>query len=429
MRTCQRTYPLALAIVCQLAAVPAFGDCAAEPAATVVLEQERIRQCLGEVARHPNHQPDGHATGAAWPGYLERLLFTWGPEVKIRRMETDKSFCHYEYERQREFEAIPWLQSSPAPGAAWYGTRSYTSEDGAGIPVRRVSRIGRLSDPAMRRALALQFAIDDFYSRSTARDRRSEVIALANDPDEVLTPARKSAAEGMRTAHEMREAGDMRSSSIKDGLGVYFSTDPFNYYEKSRPVGFVCRTPAQPVIIDPYYRRQPDDMTSADYLVSRNIYLGPDDPKPPILIVEGIENPVLYDRAARGQFITMHRQSIGGGTGRTSAYTDKCTLPYWNETVCRRMSIAEEWLSCEDFARLVGFQRASDGRIVKHEAAAGGQNLADDLFGAFAQSRAFAHLLPLRFISCFGTQLTEDHRAIYKDTPRAVLFEGIPASE
>ncbi|MEZ5541402.1 MAG: hypothetical protein R3F42_05100 [Pseudomonadota bacterium] len=442
---------------------PAPAACDVDIADAMTREVNRIRDCLHEIAARPVEVPvpGGHA---------ERLLYTWGPEIKIRRMLDDPYFCDYEYARQVEFEYRqylelptsmpywgdrPWLRSmsqlaalaNAANDTAPLFPEPYREEaveqapdaglweDGAppepapaasgpylDEPVETAPDAGLWADAerweaepplpqAELKGRSVQFALAGLRDLGMPQAQRYREIERQAQQLEARNPGpNKSAAAGRLAAVRMIEgsgaaAGSLRESSIKGGLGVYFSSDPFRYFEAgTRPAGLVCRTPSQPVIIDR------SDQETARFLAAHRITVqGATLNLPGAKTIPTLENPALFDEAARGRYIIRLPAYLTGGVGRQSAYVDKCVMPYDNAQVCRRVTIEEPWLSCEDFRRLTGlswmtrerrFRRSEDLLARKPDADATNQALHAQIVQSDGQ--LFAETFRQRFSQCYG---------------------------
>ncbi|MEO1595488.1 MAG: hypothetical protein AAFS02_09630 [Pseudomonadota bacterium] len=363
--------------------------CTNEPAETYLEELNRIGACLQEQARRPDN-----INNSSGVGYDEMRLYTWGPEVKIRRMQTDPYFCDFEYARQREFEAIKFYDLAQANVLRWYGWQP----PGAASPVRTLSALAALKlATADQRRLSLQFVFPQWFRRTPGVAAREMAVreAAAALGDAPASPAR-SIAEGRVAAYDAPFDG--RPSAIRGGLGVYFSADPFRYHNaETRGHGLVCRTPSQRVIVDVANQEVRDALVDKQILYTQELNL------PASSIVNQIENPVAFDEAARGDIIL--RVDFGDdltGQPRSRAYVDKCSIQY---TTCEPISVSVSGLSCTDFRRLVPVApQASDQTGARPPAP---EAFAPALLSTLASRPSFAEEFDAQLHKCLGRRVDD----------------------
>ena len=360
--------------------------CTDVPAETYLEELNRIDACLKAEARTPDtlHDADG-------VGYDETRLYTWGPEVKIQRMQADDYFCDFEYARQREFEAIKFYDLPQINVRRWYGWQP----PGAAAPIRTLSALAALElGRADQRRLSLQFVFPRWYRRTPGVAARETAVREAAETlsEAPLSPAR-SIAEGRVAAYDAPVDG--RPSAIRGGLGVYFSADPFRYHDaNARAHGLVCRTPSQRVIVD---LAQP---AIRGALAAKQILYGQELNLPASSIVNQIENPVAFDEAARGD--TILRVDFGEdltGQPRSRIYVDKCSIQY---TTCEPISVAASSLSCTDFRRLVPLQPGDTNATSPNPEA-----LSPALLRSLASQPDFAADFRAQLHKCLGRNVDE----------------------
>ncbi len=422
---------LLAAALCASSIPPGFAACTPEIGTSMAAEADRIGECLDWIAARPADPadvPEGR--------HAERLLYTWGPQVKIDRMLEDPFFCDYEFARQAEFEYGSYL-ALPTDQRFWGGRsplRSMSQLDAALTANRPPRSPARYTDEELK-GRSIQFALLGLRDPGlSAAQRRGRIEQEAQEFEGLAFSMKKARADGRLAAIAMIDAaaagdGALRPSSIKGGLGVYFSADPFRYFDAAtRAAGLVCRTPEQRVIVD--RSRQ----ATNDFLVEHAITLrGRTLEVPGAKLVPTIENPALFDRAARGRHIVRLPAAVSGAAGRQSAYVDKCVLPYRNRGVCGPLTIEQDWLACEDFTRLLGLQRnPSKGRLVNRQdlvAATADPDAANAAMHAYlarpTHYRDYAATFRARFSQCYGLPWKDQYKALLQRNGRATLIEGL----
>lgn len=382
----------------------AYAKCIAGPAKTMAAEADRIGDCLGQVAVQPRGEPDASSKDRARL-YSERLLYTWGPKVKIARMVEDPYFCDYEFARQNEFEYRKYL-SYELPEYFWGGSPGFgtmTEIDARYKAIRAAPKDFPDESADKLRGLSVQFALGPLHNvGGSAKERRTLLSQAATKHADSAFSLEKAQADGRFAAHNM--ANESRTSSIKGGFGVYFSADPFRFFtpgDEGREFGLVCRTPKQPVMIDR------SDQKTADTLVQYNItYRDSQITIDGSTLVPTIENPALMDRAARKRFILHLPMTLTGGMAeRESVYVDKCSLPYDNPGVCQPISLESEWLSCHDFKRVVGLTKSSKNgqfSVIEVMTNANPDGRVGAVLLKYFLSRSHGKLLRERFQECYG---------------------------
>ncbi len=375
MTSCRRLCLLTL-IAAFGTAAPVLADCVPTPAKTVFEERQRIGDCLASVARAPVRNAKDERDN-------EVRLYTWGPDVKIKGMLDDPEFCEYEFERQREFELRNFVSAWSENTAPWYDAAKVTG-------VHQIDQLA-ISRPD-KQALSLLFVFEGMPKSSmTLAARQAETqrtLAALETTGNAVELARwrgREAAQGMPP--------DSRSSSIKTGRGVYFATDPYAYFSTvdGRLHGLVCDLPETAEIID---LANGDTQKALEKTAIMH-------PKPGDLFASGmvpfINNPRLFDEAARGRHVVRARFPKATGPG-DQVWVDKCSIQY---TGCRRVSLREQDLSCTDFRRLLGVVQRDSGAW-----AAVDKPLAapDELLDLFIASDKAAETFSLRLSTCFSSR-------------------------
>ena len=359
-----------------VAASPVFADCEPVPAQSVFAEQQRIGDCLASVARAPVRDADDERDN-------EVRLYTWGPDVKIERMLGDPQFCEYELERQREYELRNYVSAWSANTAAWYDPAKVTG-------VHEIDKL--LIGGPDKQALSLLFLFEGMPQGIRTLAARREEIKKA-----LAAPANKGNAveiarwQGRQAAQDM--PSDSRSSSIKTGRGVYFATDPYAYFStiEGRVRGLVCDLPATAGIID-----LADNNTQKMLEKTAIMHAEPGE-----LFASGIvpfiNNPRLFDAAARGRYVVRARFPKAVDPG-SQGWVDKCSIKY---TGCRLVSLRDEDLSCTDFRRLLGVVQRDSGDWVAADKPLPAPGALLDVF--IAADKA-AETFSRRLMSCYSTR-------------------------
>ena len=315
--------------------VVAFGDCTPEYGATVIEEQNRIGDCLAERARPSNLNADGNAL-------VEERLYTWGPQFKIDRMLQDAYFCDYEFARQREFELRKYADRWSPATDQWY-----SSAVAPGL--RELNAVD--TNPNHKHRLSLLYVFEGFLPKGVTLDDRVANIRtdVERYKDRPESPE-KSKLAGRLAAHG--QGADSRPSSIKSGRGVYFGHDPCRYYDSGagNVRALVCDLPRTRSIVD-----LTDPATRA-FLEEHHVIYSESNDLYGAQIVPFINNPRLFDAAARGRFIIRASfPLIDSEKPRDQVYVDKCVINY---QTCRPITLSAQSLSCEDFGRLAGIRKS-----------------------------------------------------------------------
>lgn len=382
-------------------AAPAAADCTANPARTVLGETNRIRDCLQDIARQP------YSSASSPIGYSERRLYTWGPDTKISRMLDDPHFCHYEYARQEEFELKKTYSDALATTSHWYGHGGARTLPGVdALDVRR----------DFKRGLSLQFVLPGMHERSTTLEaRRQQVVAAAEALEGSAPSPDRSAALGRLAAHNM--AAGARESSIKGGRGVYFSADPFRYFvANERDFALVCPLPltVRAIIALP-------EETTQQALTAQNILYNETLALAGTTMVPFIQNPRLFDAAARGNYIVRMIEYVPPDRPAERAYVDKCAITY---QACRRLTLAPDALSCADFERLIGLRRNTDADgFVPVESPT---PLRAEMYDYFARQADFATQFQARLSQCLGSADLDAIKAAMRGVGRQALADALP---
>jgi len=396
-----RMLRLACAALAILAPIVAVGDCTPEYAATVIEEQNRIGDCLAERARPPNHDPDDNAL-------VEERLYTWGPQVKIDRMLQDEFFCDYEFARQREFELRKYAaQWSPATDK-WYG-----------FPVAPGMRELNAVDinSSHKHRLSLLYVFEGILPKGVTLDERlANIQADAERYETQQASPTKSMLAGRLAAHG--QAAETRPSSVKTGRGVYFGHDPFRYYDAAggNADALVCGLPRTRSIVDL------TDSATRVFLEKHNVLYSENNDLFGAQIVPFINNPRLFDAAARGRFIIRASfPAVDPKKPRDQVYVDKCVINYQS---CRRISLAGQSLSCEDFGRLAGIQKSGLDLVVDSGAPDGIR------FESLLTGRAnFKTDFERRAQQCFGAASTDTLIRVLRLSGRNVFADALEVDE
>ncbi len=367
---------LCLLTVFALLGATASAECVPTPARTVFEEQQRIGQCLETVARAPVRDSQDER-------YNEVRLYTWGPKVKIERMLDDPYFCDYEFERQREYELRNLSRAWSKNTTPWYEPGRVTG----------IHEIAALDIPrADKQALSLLFVFDGMNkSGMTPETRNAEIKQALADLEERPNIVEEARWRGREAAQAMPP--ESRPSSIKTGRGVYFATDLFTFFSPvdQRVEGLVCDIPDAARIVDltredtlkkletnAIWHRNPSDLFGSE-------------------IVPFINNPRLFDAAARNQHIVRARFPFTDDPER-QVWVDKCSITYQQ---CRPVSMAESDLSCRDFRRLLGIEQRDNGDWIAAEKPL---VVRDELLDVFTASGKAAENFRARLKSCYSSK-------------------------
>lgn len=385
-----------LALACTVPSL-ASGECTLEPRATIVEEQNRIGDCLADAARFPRAGDDGD------PG--ERRIYTWGPAVKIERMLGDPHFCDYEFARQREYELRKFADFWSPATDEWYG---YPVAPG-------LNELNAVDiDRRHKNRLSLLYVFQGFLPRGVTLEQRvANIQADVVRYEELPASPAKSQAAGRAAAHAQPFSN--RPSSIKTGRGVYFGLDPFNYFDQAggNTQALVCDLPNTRSIVD---LTDPDTRA---LLSARKITYSETNDLYGASIVPFINNPRLFDAAARGRFIV--RANIPQiESPREQVFVDKCLIHYG---ACRALSVEAQNLSCEDFGRLAGVM-LSGGSIVADGDA---PELGLAAQRVFTDAEDFREQFVNRSQQCFGTTPNATFLDAMRTAGRGPLADALQA--